>query len=72
MSAAILRIQRLSAAERRQQTVYDSAISGEILRPLDSFEPLEHSIEVANPWGWRSPMVAVDETGGTTECDEPR
>ena len=27
------------------QTVYDPAISGEILRPLDSFEPLEHSVE---------------------------
>ena len=27
------------------QTVYDPAISGEILRPLDSFEPLGHSVE---------------------------
>ena len=27
------------------QTAYDPAISGEILRPLDSFEPLEHSVE---------------------------
>ena len=27
------------------QTVYDPAISGEILRPLDSFEPLDHSLE---------------------------
>ena len=37
----------VTAPEQLQttQTVYDPAISGEILRPLASFEPLEHSVE---------------------------
>ena len=62
----------MSAQQGRHEGYAEALAAAGMSVDRPSLEPLEHSIEVENPWGWRSPMVAADETGGKKECDEPQ